>query len=448
MNDRFYTQLLRPVLYFIDLLFVFFFFFTFLTSDIDKIIIPTLFWIILALFSPFKNGNKTLRIIRIIFITLIVRVSLLLLLVLSYFYIIEYKIDIQRIVKFYFLLFLVLCFWRILTFVIIKRYLHYKGIYYKNVVIIGHNDSTKKLEYFFENNKDHNYKYQGFFTNKETNDKLGNISKSFDFILDNNIDEIYCSVKELSDEQMNELVYFADNNLKTLKLIPNNKYVFSKKLRFENYDLIPIFSISDIPLKSNLNIIIKRVFDIVFSLLVIVGFLSWFTPLIALFILFESKGDIFFRQLRYGADFKLFACYKFRSMSSNMESDSVQASKNDMRVTKVGKFIRKTSIDELPQFYNVLFGSMSVVGPRPLLLSHTNDYKNKINKFMVRHTVKPGITGLAQVSGYRGNIEKDSDMQNRVKYDIFYIENWSIFLDVKIIIKTVLNVIKGEDKAY
>ncbi|WP_179353371.1 exopolysaccharide biosynthesis polyprenyl glycosylphosphotransferase [Winogradskyella vidalii] len=448
MNNRFYTQFLRLVLYFVDLLFVFLLFFRFLTSDINKIIIPLFFWIILALFSPFKNGNKILRIIRIIVITLTARISLFLLLVLSYFYIIDYKIETLKIVNCFLLLFFVLCFWRIFTFILLKRYLHYKGIYYNNVVIIGHNDSTKKLEYFFENNRDHNYKYQGFFTNKGVSSKLGNINKSFKYIIENDINEIYCSVKELSDEQMTELVYFADNNLKTLKLIPNNKYVFSKKLKFENHDLIPIFSLSNIPLKENLNIIIKRTFDIVFSLIVIVGFLSWFTPLIAMLIMLESRGDVFFRQLRYGADFKLFACYKFRSMSANRESDSVQASKNDMRITKVGKFIRKTSIDELPQFYNVLFGNMSVVGPRPLLLSHTNDYKNKINKFMVRHTVKPGITGLAQVSGYRGNIEKDSDMHNRVKYDIFYIENWSMFLDVKIIIKTVINIIKGEEKAY
>ena len=152
--------------------------------------------------------------------------------------------------------------------------------------------------------------------------------------------------------------------------------------------------------------------------------------------------------MRYGADFNLFACYKFRSMMENKQSDIQQAQKNDMRVTGVGKFIRKTSIDELPQFFNVLFGSMSVVGPRPMLLSHTNDYKNKINKFMVRHTIKPGITGLAQVSGYRGNIETDQDMQNRIKYDLFYVENWSWALDIKIIIRTILNVLKGEEKAY
>jgi len=244
------------------------------------------------------------------------------------------------------------------------------------------------------------------------------------------------------------LILFADNNLKTLRFIPDNKHIYSKKLKFDYYGFIPILSLRNIPLLVSINKVIKRTFDIVFSLIVIVGFLSWFTPLLALLIKIESKGPVFFQQYRYGADFNLFACYKFRSMTPNTESDDKQASKNDMRVTRVGKFIRKTSIDELPQFYNVLFGSMSVVGPRPLLLSHTNDYKNKINKFMVRHTIKPGITGLAQVSGYRGNIEKDADMLNRVRYDIFYVENWSLFLDFKIIVKTVLNVIQGEEKAY
>lgn len=332
--------------------------------------------------------------------------------------------------------------------VLLRRFRIIIGDNYTNVIIIGLNESTRRLERFFKNNIEHDYKYVGFFTNKEESNKLGDFDKSFNFAIQNNIDEIYCSVKELSNSQMSQLIYFADNNLKTLKFIPDNKYVFSKKLKFENYDLIPILSLSNVPLKGHINSVIKRIFDIIFSLVVIIGFLTWFIPIIALLIKIESKGPIFFKQMRHGTDFNLFACYKFRSMKANKESDKVQAAKNDLRVTKIGKFIRKTSIDELPQFYNVLFGDMSVVGPRPLLLSHTNDYKNRINKFMVRHTVKPGITGLAQVSGYRGNIEKELDMQNRVKYDVFYVENWSIFLDFKIIIKTVINIIKGEDKAY
>ena len=168
----------------------------------------------------------------------------------------------------------------------------------------------------------------------------------------------------------------------------------------------------------------------------------------AIIISLESKGPVFFRQKRNGVDNEEFYCYKFRSMAPNNDADNHMATKNDMRITKVGRFIRKTSIDELPQFYNVLFGSMSVVGPRPHMVKHTSEYATKVNKYMVRHFVKPGITGLAQVRGYRGEIEKDEDILNRTKFDIFYIENWSLFLDLKIIVQTVLNAVSGEEKAY
>jgi putative colanic acid biosynthesis UDP-glucose lipid carrier transferase len=154
-----------------------------------------------------------------------------------------------------------------------------------------------------------------------------------------------------------------------------------------------------------------------------------------------------FKQGRPGLDEEEFYCYKFRSMQINVTTEK-EASKNDPRVTKIGKFMRKTSMDELPQFINVLFGDMSVVGPRPHLWSQNKSYGNKIKKYMVRHYVKPGITGLAQVKGYRGEIESDEDMINRIKFDVFYIDNWSLILDLKIIVHTVINIIKGEKKAY
>ena len=135
-------------------------------------------------------------------------------------------------------------------------------------------------------------------------------------------------------------------------------------------------------------------------------------------------------------------------MIINNEADLIQVRKADSRITGIGKFMRKTSIDELPQFFNVLIGDMSVVGPRPHMLSHTDMYANKVDKFMVRHFVKPGITGLAQVSGYRGEVESDSDIIGRVKFDIYYVENWSVLFDVKIIIKTIIKAVKGDEKAY
>ena len=172
------------------------------------------------------------------------------------------------------------------------------------------------------------------------------------------------------------------------------------------------------------------------------------TPILAILIQLESKGPVFFKQKRNGLDYKEFSCYKFRSMKPNPTAHIHQVTRGDTRITKVGKFIRKTSIDELPQFINVLFGDMSVVGPRPHMVSHTEMYAERIDKFMVRHFVKPGITGLAQVSGFRGEVETDDDIINRVKYDIFYVENWSLLLDIKILLLTIKNTAKGEDKAY
>ena len=181
--------------------------------------------------------------------------------------------------------------------------------------------------------------------------------------------------------------------------------------------------------------------------MVIVLILWWLIPILAVLIKLDSKGPVFFKQGRPGIDENEFYCYKLRSMKMNKTTEK-EASKNDPRVTRIGKFMRKTSLDEMPQFINVLLGEMSVVGPRPHLWSQNKVYGNKVKKYMVRHCVKPGITGLAQVSGFRGEIETDNDMVNRIKFDVFYIENWSLILDLKIISQTVINIFKGEEKAY
>ena len=201
------------------------------------------------------------------------------------------------------------------------------------------------------------------------------------------------------------------------------------------------------PLDDIVKTILKRIFDVLFSLTIILVFLSWFIPLVALVIVIDSKGPVFFTQTRPGLHGKMFSCIKFRSMKVNKSTEK-SASRNDTRITRIGKFIRKTSIDELPQFFNVLFGQMSVVGPRPNLTSQHKQFSNVFKDYPRRMYLKPGITGLAQVSGARGGIEHDLEMKHRIKYDIFYIRNWSFALDIKIIIRTVLNVIKGEDKAY
>ncbi|WP_420603486.1 undecaprenyl-phosphate glucose phosphotransferase [Flagellimonas sp.] len=315
----------------------------------------------------------------------------------------------------------------------------------RNVVVIGKNKKTDQLISVFQERSEFGYNFVCQFSPKLLDFDIENC---FEFLLNNNVDEIYCSVSELKNEELTQIINFADNNLKTLKFIPDNKNIFSKKLKFEYYDYIPVLSLRDIPLHNPINAFLKRSFDVVFSLIIIFGLLSWLIPLLAIIIILESKGPVFFRQSRNGIDNREFYCYKFRSMAPNKDADNYSATKNDMRVTKVGRFIRRTSIDELPQFYNVLFGTMSVVGPRPHMVKHTNEYSASVDKYMVRHFVKPGITGLAQVRGYRGEIETEADIQNRTKFDIFYIENWSLFLDFKIMVQTIMNAFKGEAKAY
>ena len=193
----------------------------------------------------------------------------------------------------------------------------------------------------------------------------------------------------------------------------------------------------------------KRTFDIVFSSLVLCTIFPIVWVIVSIAIKIQSPGPIFFKQDRTGLDGKTFKCYKFRSMKVNADSDKVQATKDDPRKFPFGNLMRKTNIDELPQFINVFLGDMSVVGPRPHMLKHTEEYSSLINRFMLRHLAKPGITGLAQVSGFRGETHYIDQMEGRVKMDIKYIENWSFLLDMKIIVKTVTNMLgKEKGNAY
>ncbi|WP_417952559.1 exopolysaccharide biosynthesis polyprenyl glycosylphosphotransferase [Flagellimonas myxillae] len=334
---------------------------------------------------------------------------------------------------------------KLISYVLLMQYRGSLRGNIRNVVVIGKNKKTDQLVSVFNDRAEFGYNFIKQFSPGSLD---FNLMDCFNFIKTSRVDEIYCSISELKNEELTAFINFADNNLKTLKFIPDNKNIFAKKLKFEYYDYIPVLSLRDIPLHNPINAFLKRSFDMAFSLLVILGLLSWLTPLLAILITLESKGPVFFRQTRNGVDNREFYCYKFRSMAPNTNADSISATKNDMRITKIGRIIRRTSIDELPQFYNVLFGTMSVVGPRPHMVKHTNEYATSVDKYMVRHFVKPGITGLAQVRGYRGEIEQEADILNRTKFDIFYIENWSMFLDLKIIVQTVLNAIKGEAKAY
>jgi len=335
-----------------------------------------------------------------------------------------------------------------LLFYYLKKYRIITGSNFRNAVIIGYTPEAIRLKDLFEERNDFGYRFHGFFSDKKSNEQIkGRIDGIKDFVLANRIDEIYCSLNEITNEQLKDLVEFADDHKKAIKFIPDTKEIFAKNLKLDYYGFFPVLSLRRTLLHEPLVIGFKRGFDIFFSLVVIIGVLSWLVPILGLIIKLESKGPIFFLQGRPGINETEFFCYKFRSMKINMTTER-EASKNDPRVTRIGRIMRKTSIDELPQFINVLVGEMSVVGPRPHLWSQNKAYGNKIKKYMVRHYVKPGITGLAQVRGFRGEIETDEDMINRIKFDVFYIENWSFLLDVKIILQTIINIFKGEEKAY
>ncbi|RAR72908.1 exopolysaccharide biosynthesis polyprenyl glycosylphosphotransferase [Flavobacterium aciduliphilum] len=350
------------------------------------------------------------------------------------------------IVKFITLATIFIAFCKLFIYYFLRKIRVVFGGNFRKVVIVGSETGTKQLSDFFNENPNYGYKLVKTFN--INNNRKDIINQCFEFVLRNKIDEIYCVLNDLTTTDIDNFIDFTDNNLKTLKFIPGDNEVQVRNFKQVYYGYIPIFSLRNIPLDILENKIIKRIFDLLFSIFVIVVVLSWLTPLLAILIKIESRGPIFFIQKRNGLNYHEFDCYKFRSMAINEKAHLEQVSKNDPRITKIGKIIRKTSIDELPQFFNVFLGHMSVVGPRPHMVSHTEMYAKKVDKFMVRHFIKPGITGLAQTKGYRGEVETEKDIINRVKYDIYYLENWSLILDVKIVFMTVINAIKGEEKAY
>ena len=444
-----YSGFLRPISYLIDLLIIGFFANNIIHEKSDLLNF-TLFisfsWIISTLFSSFYEIFRYTSLTRIF--SLIGKQSIIFTLLVFAFFGFFNNLDTEplSVIKYVLIVMLLITIIKFTIFFLLKKYRKvFKGNLRK-VVIVGLNKKTDQLRKYFNDNPDYGYQLiKTFDLNKK--DKIS-INDVISFISENEIDEIYSSLAEMNNKELLSLIDYADNNLKILKFLPDNKEIYSKKLDFTYYGYLPILSLRSIPIDEPINLFIKRSFDIFFSLVVIIGILSWLTPLIGFLIKIESKGPVFFKQKRNGLDYKEFYCYKFRSMKPNPEAHLHQIRKGDPRVTRIGKFIRKTSIDELPQFINVLKGEMSVVGPRPHMVSHTHMYAEKIDKFMVRHFIKPGITGLAQVSGFRGEVEDDDFIKNRVKYDIYYLENWSILMDLRIVFKTVFDTLGGDDKAY
>jgi putative colanic acid biosysnthesis UDP-glucose lipid carrier transferase len=447
-----YSKYIRPISILLDLLVVnalSLYFFRELRVDFELYIpYQILAWLLIALLVRYYEVYRFTTPVEIIS-KLLKQSTLFLLVVIAFFPFAKTTIFSGKAIAWLLSIsFIVITGFKYFFFYYLKKYRLLTHNNFRSAVIIGYTSEAINLRTVFETRQDYGYRFHGFFSDKKQGPEIiGKVDDLKAFVLEKRIDEIYCSLNEISNEKIKELVQFADEHRKTIKFIPDTKEILSKNLKIDYYELFPVLSLQKTQLHDPLVKGFKRAFDILFSLIVIVFILSWLTPIIGLLILIESRGPIFFRQGRPGLDENEFFCYKFRSMHQNVNTEK-EASRNDPRVTRMGRFMRKTSIDELPQFFNVFLGDMSVVGPRPHLWSQNKAYANKIKKYMVRLYVKPGITGLAQVKGFRGEIETDEDMINRIKYDVFYIENWSFVLDIKIIVQTVINIFKGEEKAY
>ena len=353
----------------------------------------------------------------------------------------------------YVLLFGVIMLWRYSAIKLINAF-RKSGFNYKRVIIIGGGEVANQLYSYFVSDDVLGIRVKGIFNDSaisfdmKENIQAGGLDELERYALDNDIDEIYYTMPLTYTQKIKGLVDFCDQNMIRFKVVPDFRGFLFKRVNIDFFDDVPVVTLRDEPLTDITNRFFKRIFDILFSTLVIVFVLSWLYPLIAILIKLSSKGPVLFKQARSGVGNMEFLCYKFRSMTQSNEANTKQASKGDVRITKIGAFLRKSSLDEFPQFLNVFMGDMSIVGPRPHMLLHTEEYSALINKYMVRQLVKPGITGAAQVKGFRGETKELEDMEGRIRLDVWYIENWSLSVDINIIFHTVWNVFKGDENAF
>lgn len=342
--------------------------------------------------------------------------------------------------------------WRVFVRMLLKFYRR-KGYNFKRVVIVGAGKNGMELYRAMRDDISSGFNILGFFDdNLALRDilpsYLGTTDKVEEFAIAKDIDEIYCTLPGTNDEKILRMLNFAEKQMIRFYIVPEFYRNVKKSMVMEFLESVPLLTIRREPLQAFYNRALKRSFDLVFSSVVLCTIFPILYVLIGFLIKRSSPGPIFFKQKRtglYGHDFE---CYKFRTMRVNDQADTMQAVKDDPRKTKIGDFLRRTNLDEFPQFINVFKGDMSVVGPRPHMLKHTEQYSALIDKYMVRHLVKPGVTGWAQVTGYRGETKTLEQMEGRVKRDVWYIENWTFFLDLKIIVVTLVNMFRGDKNAY
>lgn len=325
----------------------------------------------------------------------------------------------------------------------------------KDLVIVGDSPAAEEIFRYCEDQTVRGYRFRGVFTDEPltgalAKQRVGDVEAVRAFVVQNKIDILYCALPGTRKQEITELMEFCERNTIRFRVIPSADSFIPvvKTSDLEFHGSVPVSKLRKEPLDRAVNRRLKRAFDILFSASVILFVFTWLFPLLAILIKLSSRGPVLFKQMRLGRDNQEFVCWKFRSMRMNKEADSKQATKDDPRVTGIGRFLRRSNLDEMPQFINVLLGHMSVVGPRPHPLRLNEQYRDIIDKYMVRHFVRPGITGWAQVNGLRGETRTPELMERRVELDVWYLENWSFWLDLRIVVKTVTNMFGRDEMAY
>jgi putative colanic acid biosynthesis UDP-glucose lipid carrier transferase len=335
--------------------------------------------------------------------------------------------------------------WKLLCYTV------FKNKYANKAIILGAGLLGEKIYTELINNAYLGIKVLGFFDDdpmKKEYPVLGSIAQAKDYVTTNHVTRIYCTLPMTDKDTILDFLNFSEQQIINFYIVPQVGYYTDTPVILETAGNMPVFSLRKIPLSSAHNAFLKRMLDIAVSFTFLVTLFPVIYLLLSIVIKLSSHGSVFFVQQRTGLHGNSFRCYKFRSMQVNSEAHTKQATVNDRRVTRVGRFIRRTNIDELPQFINVLKGEMSIVGPRPHMLQHTEEYSRLVQKYMIRHFIKPGITGWAQINGFRGETKTVEQMEERIKKDIWYLENWSLFLDIEIIFKTIRLMLKGDKVAY
>ena len=369
-------------------------------------------------------------------------------------YVLKLFVSVKFLLLYVTLVFVVFSCWRMLVRLVLQTYRSHGGNT-RSIIILGSGSVANDVYQKLVRNISYGYKFLGFFDDRDPqNYKVdpslvkGRLDDAMQYVDTQEVDEIFCALPAGDDRKALPIIVEADKRLIHFQIVPDFRRFIKKKVELSFLEDLPVVSLRPEPLQKVQNRVVKRLFDIFVSFVFLVTVFPLLYLVFGTIIKLTSKGPVFFKQKRTGENGRDFYCYKFRTMQVNKDADSLQATKGDARVTRIGAFMRKTNIDEMPQFFNVFIGNMSLVGPRPHMLKHTEQYSKLIGEYMLRHLVKPGITGWAQVTGFRGETQTLEQMEGRVKRDVWYVENWSFLLDLKIMFMTVYNMIKGDSNAY